>query len=185
MTDPESDHGNLRFAWYRRLSTDELQQPQLAFPSQRAACERRVRGIGRIVCEFTDVESGRSDDRAGIEALFAEAAARIAASTPSSPTKLSGSPAGWSSPSRTRRSFVSPTSRSTSWRGSTGWSDRSPMSGNGLPSAKAENARRSGRPAACLDLRRIARHQVRRVGHESDPRNRTSESFSILLSTGS
>jgi hypothetical protein len=59
------------------------------------------------------------------------------------------------------------------------------MSGNGLPSAKAENARRSGRPAACLDLRRIARHQVRRVGHESDPRNRTSESFSILLSTGS
>ncbi|HYV02761.1 MAG TPA: hypothetical protein VEM93_10600 [Actinomycetota bacterium] len=49
MTDPESDHGNLRFAWYGRLSTDELQQPQLAFPSQRAACERRVRGIGRIV----------------------------------------------------------------------------------------------------------------------------------------
>ena len=73
MTDPESDHGNLRFAWYGRLSTDELQQPQLAFPSQRAACERRVRGIGRIVCEFTDVESGRSDDRAGIEALFVEA----------------------------------------------------------------------------------------------------------------
>jgi site-specific DNA recombinase len=73
MSDPGSDHGNLRFAWYGRLSTDELQQPQLAFPSQRAACERRVRGIGRIVCEFTDVESGRSDDRAGIEALFAEA----------------------------------------------------------------------------------------------------------------
>ena len=73
MTDPGSDDGSLRFAWYGRLSTDELQQPQLAFPSQRAACERRVRGIGRIVCEFTDVESGRSDDRAGIEALFAEA----------------------------------------------------------------------------------------------------------------
>jgi site-specific DNA recombinase len=73
MTDPGSDDGSLRFAWYGRLSTDELQQPQLAFPSQRAACERRVHGIGRIVCEFTDVESGRSDDRAGIEALFAEA----------------------------------------------------------------------------------------------------------------
>ena len=73
MTDPGADHGSLRFAWYGRLSADELQQPQLAFPSQRAACERRVRGIGRIVCEFTDVESGRSDDRAGIEALFAEA----------------------------------------------------------------------------------------------------------------
>jgi site-specific DNA recombinase len=73
MTDPGSDQGNLRFAWYGRLSTDELQQPQLAFPSQRAACERRVHGIGRIVCEFTDVESGRSDDRAGSEALCAEA----------------------------------------------------------------------------------------------------------------
>jgi len=73
MTDLGSYHAELRFAWYGRLSTDELQQPQLAFPSQRAACERRVRGIGRIVCEFTDVESGRSDDRAGIEALFAEA----------------------------------------------------------------------------------------------------------------
>ncbi len=73
MTDPGSDQADLRFAWYGRLSTDELQQPQLAFPSQRAACERRVSGIGRIVCEFTDVESGRSDDRAGIEALFAEA----------------------------------------------------------------------------------------------------------------
>ncbi len=64
--------GSLRFAWYGRLSTDELQQPQLAFPSQRAACERRVEGLGRIVCEFTDVESGRSHERAGVEALLAE-----------------------------------------------------------------------------------------------------------------
>jgi len=69
----EGDGGPLRFAWYGRLSTDELQQPQLAFPSQRAACEKRVDGLGRIVCEFTDVQSGRRDDRAGIEELLEEA----------------------------------------------------------------------------------------------------------------
>jgi site-specific DNA recombinase len=38
------------------------------------ACERRIGGIGSIVCEFTDVQSGRSSDRTGIEALFGEAA---------------------------------------------------------------------------------------------------------------
>jgi site-specific DNA recombinase len=65
--------GPLRFAWYGRLSTDELQQPQLAFPSQRAACEKRIEGVGRIVCEFADVQSGRRDDRAGIEDLLEEA----------------------------------------------------------------------------------------------------------------
>ncbi len=69
----ERDGASLRFAWYGRLSTDELQQPQLAFPSQKAACEKRIDGLGRIVCEFTDVQSGRRDDRAGIEALLDEA----------------------------------------------------------------------------------------------------------------
>ena len=83
MSDPGPDNGSLRFAWYGRLSTDELQQPQLAFPSQRAACERRVRGIGRIVCEFTDVESGRSDDRAGSRTSSPKPGGRTAASTPS------------------------------------------------------------------------------------------------------
>jgi DNA invertase Pin-like site-specific DNA recombinase len=48
-------------------------QPQLAFPSQKAACEKRIDGLGRIVCEYTDVQSGRRDDRAGIEALLDEA----------------------------------------------------------------------------------------------------------------
>jgi site-specific DNA recombinase len=61
------------FAWYGRLSTDELQQPQLAFPSQRAACEKRIKGLGRVVSEFNDIQSGRSDDRTGIEALLEEA----------------------------------------------------------------------------------------------------------------
>jgi DNA invertase Pin-like site-specific DNA recombinase len=73
MADCTKERGDLRFAWYGRLSTEELQQPQLAFPSQRAACERRVGGVGRIVCDFTDVESGRSSERAGVEALLAEA----------------------------------------------------------------------------------------------------------------
>ena len=63
----------LVLAWYGRLSTDELQQPQLAFPSQKAACEKRIQGLGRIVSEFTDIQSGRSDDRAGIESLLDEA----------------------------------------------------------------------------------------------------------------
>ncbi len=78
----EEPRETLRFAWYGRLSTDELQQPQLAFPSQRAACERRVE-VGRIVCEFTDVESGRSHERAGIEALLAEVGTRGGAGTAS------------------------------------------------------------------------------------------------------
>ena len=64
----------MRFAWYGRLSTEELQQPELAFPTQRAACESRIHGTGTIVCEFTDVQSGRSSDCAGIEALLREAA---------------------------------------------------------------------------------------------------------------
>ena len=65
---------SFRFAWYGRLSTEELQQPELAFPTQRTACERRISGIGTIVCEFTDVQCGRSSDRAGVEALLGEAA---------------------------------------------------------------------------------------------------------------
>ena len=69
----ERDGASLRFAWYGRLSTDELQQPQLAFPSQKAACEKRIDDLGRIVCEFIDVQSGRRDDRAGIEAMLDEA----------------------------------------------------------------------------------------------------------------
>ncbi len=74
MTEPrEHDSRSLRFAWYGRLSTDELQQPQLAFPSQRAACEKRIEALGRIVCEFTDVESGRREDRTGIDDLLEEA----------------------------------------------------------------------------------------------------------------
>ncbi len=70
----DEDARPLRFAWYGRLSTEELQQPELAFPTQRAACERRIKGTGAIVCEFTDVQSGRSSDRAGIEALLSEGA---------------------------------------------------------------------------------------------------------------
>jgi DNA invertase Pin-like site-specific DNA recombinase len=73
MAEEDAKARPLRFAWYGRLSTEELQQPDLAFPSQRAACDRRIHGIGGIVCEFSDVQSGRSSDRAGIEGLLSEA----------------------------------------------------------------------------------------------------------------
>ncbi len=69
MTEEDAKARPLRFAWYGRLSTEELQQPELAFPTQRAACERRIHGIGGIVCDFSDVQSGRSSERAGIEGL--------------------------------------------------------------------------------------------------------------------
>lgn len=110
-----SDTSELRFAWYGRLSTDELQQPQLAFPSQKAACEKRIQGLGRIVSEFTDIQSGRSDDRAGIESLLEEASrAPTGDSMPWSPTRRSGSLAAWSLPSLTRKSSVERASPSTS-----------------------------------------------------------------------
>src|SRR5947209_7734943 len=71
---PDEEARPLRFGWYGRLSTEELQEPDLAFPTQRAACERRIKGIEGISCEFTDVQSRRSSDRAAVEALLAEAA---------------------------------------------------------------------------------------------------------------
>ena len=63
----------MRFAWYGRLSTKDKQDPTLSFPSQREACERKVAELGgRIVCDFTDQESGRRDDRQGWSELIAE-----------------------------------------------------------------------------------------------------------------
>lgn len=63
-----------RFAWYGRLSTKDKQDPTLSFPSQRRECEAKVAELGgRIVCDFTDQESGRRDDRAGWAELVREA----------------------------------------------------------------------------------------------------------------
>jgi site-specific DNA recombinase len=68
-----------RFAWYGRLSTKDKQDPTLSFPSQRKACEEKAAELGgRIVCDFTDQEAGRRDDRAGWAELLREAKERDA-----------------------------------------------------------------------------------------------------------
>jgi DNA invertase Pin-like site-specific DNA recombinase len=68
-----------RFAWYGRLSTKDKQDPTLSFPSQRQACESKTTELdGRIVCDFTDQEAGRRDDRAGWSELVREAKDRDA-----------------------------------------------------------------------------------------------------------
>ncbi|HEY2335479.1 MAG TPA: recombinase family protein [Solirubrobacterales bacterium] len=62
-----------RFAWYGRLSTKDKQDPTLSFPSQREACAEKAAELGgEIVCEFTDQEAGRRDDRAGWADLLRE-----------------------------------------------------------------------------------------------------------------
>jgi site-specific DNA recombinase len=64
----------MRLAWYGRLSTKDKQDPTLSFPSQRAECARKVSELaGRIVCDFTDQETGRRDDREAWSELLAEA----------------------------------------------------------------------------------------------------------------
>ena len=61
-------------AWYGRISTKDLQDPTLSFPTQRAACDEKARSLGlRIVADFTDQESGRRNDREGWGDLIAEA----------------------------------------------------------------------------------------------------------------
>ncbi|HXF31785.1 MAG TPA: recombinase family protein [Solirubrobacterales bacterium] len=63
-----------RFAWYGRLSTKDKQDPTLSFPSQRESCATKAAELGgEIVCEFTDQEAGRRDDRAGWADLLREA----------------------------------------------------------------------------------------------------------------
>jgi hypothetical protein len=55
-----------KFAWYGRLSTKDKQDPTISFPSQRSDCAEKAEELGgRIVCDFTDQEAGRRDDRVG------------------------------------------------------------------------------------------------------------------------
>jgi site-specific DNA recombinase len=69
----------MRFAWYGRLSTKDKQDPTISFPSQREACERKATELaGRIVCGFSDQESGRRDDRVAWSELICEARDRDA-----------------------------------------------------------------------------------------------------------
>jgi DNA invertase Pin-like site-specific DNA recombinase len=66
-----------RFAWYGRLSTKDKQDPTLSFPSQREICATKAAELGgEIVCDFTDQEAGRRDDRAGWSDLLREAKER-------------------------------------------------------------------------------------------------------------
>lgn len=63
-----------RFAWYGRLSTKDKQDPTISFPSQRSECAEKAEELGgRIVCDFTDQEAGRRDDRVGWSELVREA----------------------------------------------------------------------------------------------------------------
>ena len=63
-----------RFAWYGRLSTKDKQDPTISFPSQRNECAEKAEELGgRIVCDFTDQEAGRRDDRVGWSELIREA----------------------------------------------------------------------------------------------------------------
>jgi DNA invertase Pin-like site-specific DNA recombinase len=63
-----------KFAWYGRLSTKDKQDPTISFPSQRNECaEKAEEPGGRIVCDFTDQEAGRRDDRVGWSELIREA----------------------------------------------------------------------------------------------------------------
>jgi DNA invertase Pin-like site-specific DNA recombinase len=64
-----------RFAHYGRLSSAELQDPALSFPSQRAACDALARALGgTITCAFQDQISGARADRPGWQSLLDEAA---------------------------------------------------------------------------------------------------------------
>jgi site-specific DNA recombinase len=48
-----------RYAWYRRVSTEDEQDPTLSFPRQLANAERQVgEAGGRVVGHYFDVESG-------------------------------------------------------------------------------------------------------------------------------
>ena len=63
-----------RFAWYGRLSTKDKQDPTISFPSQRNECAEKAEELGgRIVCDFTDQEAGRRDDRVGWSELVRQA----------------------------------------------------------------------------------------------------------------
>lgn len=65
-----ADHGrpvSARFAFYGRVSTDDLQDPTLSLPRQLEACLRSLPDGTEIVAHFYDVDSGRTgvQDRGG------------------------------------------------------------------------------------------------------------------------
>jgi site-specific DNA recombinase len=53
---------DLRFAFFGRVSTDDVQDPSLSLPRQLAGCEAPVRDSGgAIVASYWDIESGRKE----------------------------------------------------------------------------------------------------------------------------
>jgi site-specific DNA recombinase len=52
--------GDLRFAFYGRVSTEDWQDPVTSLGRQREQAEALVRGHGRVVAEFCDVGESRS-----------------------------------------------------------------------------------------------------------------------------
>ena len=71
--------GGLRFAFYRRVSTEDWQDPVTSRARQREQAEALVRGHGHIVAEFFDegesrsVAWGRRPQAAALVALLADA----------------------------------------------------------------------------------------------------------------
>ena len=65
----------MRFAFYGRVSDEELQNPELSIPAQRAQCVKRLTkaAAGDIVCDYQDVgASGDSYRRPGLDAMLAD-----------------------------------------------------------------------------------------------------------------
>jgi site-specific DNA recombinase len=53
-------HGELRFAFYGRVSTEDWQDPVTSRARQREQAEALVRGHGRVVAEFFDEGESRT-----------------------------------------------------------------------------------------------------------------------------
>jgi DNA invertase Pin-like site-specific DNA recombinase len=69
---PRSAPGVARFVSYYRVSTDKQGASGLGLEAQRAAVSRHVAGAGgAVVAEFTEIESGKKNDRPQIAAALA------------------------------------------------------------------------------------------------------------------
>lgn len=66
----------MRFAWYGRVSTEELQDNQLSFAFQKRHSEERTKDLGHIVKEYQDVASGTSRERPALQALLKDACSK-------------------------------------------------------------------------------------------------------------
>ena len=65
-----------KFVAYYRVSTDRQGQSGLGLEAQRDAVARHI-GQAELVAEFTEVESGRKNDRVQLAAALAKAKSKI------------------------------------------------------------------------------------------------------------